>query len=98
VIANYGRAIERKDIAAFRALKPNLTSVEERRLQDGFRAVTSQRVNLTIISLERDGDTASVVLRRRDEIVVGGRTQQTDAQQVVRLARAAGSWVITEIR
>ena len=45
VTASYARAIETKDIGLFRAIKPNLSREEERRLQDGFRAVTSQKVD-----------------------------------------------------
>ena len=98
VIANYGRAIEKKDIRLFRSIKPNLSAADERRLQDGFRAVTSQRVNIDILSIARETDEASAVIRRRDEIVVAGRTQQTDARQTVTLARTAAGWVITDIR
>jgi hypothetical protein len=98
VIATYGRAIESKDIALFRSIKPNLTAQEERRLQDSFRAVTSQRVTLSVISIDYKGDQASAALRRRDEIEAGGRRQATDSKQVLTLSRAGASWVITEIR
>jgi hypothetical protein len=98
VIASYGRAIEAKDLRLFRAIKPNLTAEEERRLQEGFRAVTSQRVSLTIMSIERKGDRASAVIRRRDEIEAGGRKQATEGRQVVTLSRNQSGWVITDIR
>jgi hypothetical protein len=98
VIATYGRAIEGKDINLFRSIKPNLTPQEERRVLDGFRAVTSQRVSLTVISIALKGESASAIVRRRDDIEAGGRKQTTDARQVLTLSRAAGGWVITEIR
>jgi serine/threonine protein kinase len=98
VIATYGRAIEGKDIKLFRTIKPNLTAQEERRLQEGFRAVSSQRVSLSVISLERKGDQASAVVRRRDEIEAGGRRQTTDGRQVLTLSRSGSTWIITEIR
>jgi hypothetical protein len=98
VIATYGRAIESKDLGLFRSIKPNLTSAEERRLEDGFRAVSSQQVSLSVISIEHKGDRATAVVRRRDNIEAGGRKQSTDARQVLTLARAAGGWVIVEIR
>jgi len=98
VIATYGRAIENKDIALFRSVKPNLSGDEERRLQDGFRAVTSQRVNLTVTSVKQQGDTASVALRRRDVITAGGRERTVESQQTLSMARAGSGWVITEIR
>ena len=98
IIATYGRAIEGKDIALFRSIKPNLSAQEERRVQEGFRAVTSQRVSLSIISIDRKDSNASVVVRRRDDIEAGGRKQTTDTRQVLTLARTPGGWVIVEIR
>lgn len=98
VIATYARAIEGKDVALFRSIKPNLSREEERRLEDGFRAVTSQRVNLTILSIDRRDDEASIVLRRRDTIQVGGRQQTTESQQRMMLARRGRDWTIVDIR
>ena len=98
LVATYGRAIESKDLVLFRSVKPNLTADEERRLQQGFRAVTSQRVQLTIASVDRRGDTATVVVQRRDELDVGGRRQTVEAKQVLTLGRTRDSWVIVEIR
>jgi serine/threonine protein kinase len=96
--ATYARAIETKDLALFRSIKPNLSREEERRLQDGFRAVTSQRVNVTVASIDRRGDEATVLLRRRDVIHVGGREQAAESQQTLRVARSGTGWVILEIR
>jgi hypothetical protein len=96
--ATYARAIEGKDLALFRSIKPNLSREEERRLQDGFRAVTSQRVNLTVVSIDRRGDQGTVVVRRRDTIQAGGRQQVAESQQTLTVARVNGGWVIVEIR
>jgi ketosteroid isomerase-like protein len=98
VTAMYARAIEEKDVALFRSIKPNLSREEERRLQEGFRAVAAQRVNLTILSLDRRGDEASVVVRRRDTIQAGGRQQTSESQQTMTLARTGGGWTIVQIR
>jgi len=98
LMSTYARAIESKDIALFRSIKPNLSREEERRLEDGFRAVTSQRVTVTVASVDRRGDEATVALRRRDTIQAGGREQTAESQQTLRVARAAGGWVIVEIR
>ena len=98
VTATYARAIENKDVALFRSIKPNLSREEERRLQEGFRAVTSQRVNLTILSIDRRGDEASLVLRRRDIIQAGGREQTAESQQTMTLARTGRGWTIVDIR
>jgi serine/threonine protein kinase len=98
LVATYGRAIEGKDLALFKSVKPNLTPDEERRLQQGFRAVTSQRVQLAIQSIDRRGDTATVVVQRRDDLDVGGRRQTVEARQVLTLGRVKDGWVIMEIR
>jgi hypothetical protein len=98
VVATYGRAIEEKNVALFRSIKPNLSVEEERRLQEGFRAVNSQRVDLTVLSIEKHGDEATVVVRRRDTIEAGGRRQTADRQQTIRLERAGDGWRIVDIR
>jgi hypothetical protein len=98
LVSSYARAIEGKDLTLFRSIKPNLSREEERRLQDGFRAVTSQRVNLAIVSLDRTGDTASVVVNRKDVVRAGGREYTTDSRQTLRMARTAAGWGIVDIR
>jgi hypothetical protein len=98
LIATYARAIETKDLALFRSIKPNLSADEQRRLQAGFQAVSSQRVALTILSIDRHGDDAAATVRRRDTIEIGGRTQTVDTQQTLQLARARGGWVVVAIR
>jgi serine/threonine protein kinase len=97
VVATYGRAIERKDLALFRSIKPNMSAQEQRRLEEGFRAVTSQRVAITILGIDRRGQEASVRLRRTDTIEAGGRQQTTETQQTMTLVRAGGAWVIGEL-
>jgi hypothetical protein len=94
----WAQAIERKDLAAYRTVKPNLSSDEVRRIQEGFRAVSSQRVAITILAIDRQTqNAASVRLRRRDTIVAGGRQQTTDIQQTMTITRSGTGWVITEI-
>jgi hypothetical protein len=98
VVATYGRAIENKDLGLFRSVKPNLSREEERRLSEGFRAVTSQRVELTVLSIERQSQAALVQVRRRDIIQTGRQQQTAESRQTLALSRASGVWVIVEIR
>jgi serine/threonine protein kinase len=97
VVATYARAIEGKDLQLFRSVKPNMSAVEQRRIEEGFRAVTSQRVDVTILAIEQRGQEASVRLRRRDVIQAGGRQQTADSQQTMTLTKTGTSWVIREI-
>ena len=87
-----------EDLALFRTIKPNLSAGEERRLQDGFRAVGAQQVALTVTSIDHRGDTATVVANRRDTVEIGGRRQVVEARQTLSMARVKGTWVITDIR
>jgi serine/threonine protein kinase len=97
VIASYARAIESKDLDAFRAVKPNLSDAEQRRLQDSFSAVASQKVDITVLSIEHRASTALVKVRRRDTLTAGGRAQTSDSQQTMTLVRSGAGWVISEI-
>ena len=97
VVATYARAIETKDLSLFRSVKPNLSREDERRIAEGFRAVSLQQVNVTILSIERRGSEATVRLRRRDAIEAGGRRQTTETDQSMTLARTGSGWVIVEI-
>jgi hypothetical protein len=97
VIADYARAIETKDVSLFRSLKPNLSSDEERRIEEGFRAVSSQQVDITILSIERNDAQALVRLRRRDTIDVGGRRRTSESLQTITLTLDNGTWVINEL-
>lgn len=97
VVAAYARAIESKDLALFRSIKPNLGAAEERRIQQGFRAVTSQKVNINIESIDRRGDRATLRLRRQDIIEAGGRRQSPESRQTLTLAKSNGKWFIIEI-
>ena len=97
MVAAYARAIESKDLALFRSIKPNLGADEERRIQQGFRAVTSQKVNITIVSIDRRGDRATLQLRRQDIIEAGGRRQSPESQQTMTMAKSNGTWVIVQI-
>jgi hypothetical protein len=98
VVATYARAIETKDLALFRSVKPNLTSDEQRRIEQGFRAVASQQVSMSVTSIEPRGSDALVHIRRRDTIQAGGRQQTTESLQTMTLTRTASGWVIREIR
>jgi hypothetical protein len=94
VIADYGRAIESKDIALFRTVKPNLTPDEEKRLQESFKAIKSQQVGITIDAVQVDGGQATVRVSRQDTI---NGTRVKPIQQVFRLAQSGSTWSIQTI-
>ena len=94
----YAAAIEKKDVALFRSVRPGLTAAEEARLRDSFRQIESQQVALDIEEIRVDGRTATVRLSRKDNLVVGGRRQTQNSRQVLRLEKAGTGWVISEFR
>jgi len=97
VVAAYARAIEAKDLDAFKTVKPNLSAAEQRRLEDSFRAVASQKVDINVLSIERRGSSAAVKVKRRDTLTAGGRSQTSESQQTLTLIRSGAGWVISEI-
>jgi tetratricopeptide (TPR) repeat protein len=94
VIADYARAIEGKDLALFRAVKPNLSGEEAKRLQDSFKAIKSQKVGITIDSIQVDGAQATVRVSRQDTI--NGQAMRA-VSQTFRLAQGGPGWTIQTI-
>ena len=94
VITDYGRAIEGKDIALFKAVKPNLTPDEENRLQENFKMIKSQQVGIAIQAVQVEGTQATVKVSRQDTI---NGNKIKPIQQVFRLAQSGGAWSIQSI-
>jgi serine/threonine protein kinase len=97
VIATYERAIEAKDLALFRSVRPGLSADEERRLRASFDQVTRQEIDIRIEGITVTGDTATARLARQDTLETGGRSQTTRSSQTLRLARRNASWIIVEL-
>jgi hypothetical protein len=94
VIAEYGRAIEAKDLTLFRQVKPNLSADEAKRLEAAFKAIKSQQVGIAVESIQVSGAEAVVRVARQD--VINGKPVQK-VQQTFRLAQQGGGWVIQSI-
>ena len=94
VITDLKRAIEEKDLALYKKVRPGLTADEERRLRDAFQNVTSQQVDYTINGVTIEGDRATLRVTRAGR--VSGYAVPS-VRQVLRLARTESGWVIVEI-
>lgn len=94
LVGDYARAIETKDVDLFHTLKPNLSGEEERRLARAFASVRSQRVTITIESIQVQGEGAVVHLSRRD-ILDGALVSRFP--QTLRLSRGPRGWSIEDI-
>jgi serine/threonine protein kinase len=96
VIQTYKRAIETKDIALFRSVRPNLTRAAEATLTNSFKQIDSQQIDLRVENLRIDGRNASAQIVRRDTLISGGRRQVQNITQTLRFEKTDGGWFIAE--
>jgi hypothetical protein len=94
LLATYQRAIETKDLALFKSVKPNLTDDEERRLRKAFDSTKTQQVQITVASVDCQEKTCVVHLNRRDTL---DSSIVSSFPQTMRLAQSADGFVIEEI-
>jgi len=93
VVNDYARALQNKDLALFRSIKPNLSASEEEKLRDAFANIKDWQVNISISSVEIDGDRATVRAARND--MVNGKP--VNLRQTFVLAKGANGWTLREI-
>lgn len=94
VIADFGRAIETKDVALYKSVRPGLSGDDERKLRAAFESVRSQEVDLTVQSVSIDGSQAVVHVLRAGRV----NGQQVPTQpQTFRLVKRPSGWVIEDI-
>jgi tetratricopeptide (TPR) repeat protein len=91
VIAEYARAMQGRDLALYRTLKPDLSAEDEGRLREAFKNMKTERVGITVESVEIDGDRATVRATRQD--VIDGRPTKA-VVQTFRLVRVGSVWRI----
>jgi hypothetical protein len=95
LIDDYAHAIETRDIAHFRKVKPNLGKEEEARLRKAFESIQSQVVKVTILSLDVQGAQGTAHLARRDTI---NGSLVSSFPQTLTLVRNQEGWTIEQIR
>ncbi len=93
VIEDYGRAIQAKDLALLKAVKPNLSAEDEKRFRDIFKAYKSYLVNISVDLIQLDGNQARLRLSRRDTI----DGKPVSFQQTWVLVKGPGGWTIRDI-
>jgi predicted Ser/Thr protein kinase len=91
VVAEYARAMETRDLALYRTLKPDLSAEDERRLRQAFKETKTWRVGITVDSVQVDGDRATVRATRQD--VIDGRPTKA-VPQTFQLVRTGAAWHI----
>ena len=96
MIQTYKRAIETKDIALFRSVRPNLSRADETTLTNSFKQIDSQQIDLRVDNLRIEGRTASAQIVRRDTLITSGRRQVQNITQTLRFQKTDAGWFITE--
>jgi tetratricopeptide (TPR) repeat protein len=90
LVAQYERAIETRDPGLLKTLKPDLSGKE----QEALRRAAANKVNITVGTVQIQGDKATVMCARTDRLSDG---KTFNIQQTLILARKAGRWVIQKI-
>lgn len=94
VLGRYVQAIENKDLAAFRSVKPNLSVEEEQQAKKAFESVQSQVITMTVLAAEVRESEAILKVSRRDTI---NQTIVSSFPQTITLARGREGWTIEAI-
>jgi tetratricopeptide (TPR) repeat protein len=94
VIGDYKRALESRDLGLFKAVKPNTSADDEKKLRDSFGNIRTWEVGIDIDSVQIQGDRAVVKVSRRDTV----NGQRTPPQtQTFTLVKGGGGWTIRDI-
>jgi len=94
VLEAYIRAVEAKDVALFRSVKPNLSEEEEKRVRTAFKSVQTQSVKMNVLSVDVKDAQATVKVARRDTI---NGTIVSSFPQTFQLAKETAGWTIQDI-
>ena len=96
---NYVRAVETKDIALLRQVRPGLTDDEINRTRASNEIKRSQKVDLKVDEITINGDEAQALGRREDVIILrDGQRLRQDLKFTYTLKRGPRGWVIQEAR
>ena len=94
LVADFGQAIESKNLALYKSLRPNLSPEDERKLRAAFAGAPAQQVSISIASIQLTGSDARVRITRRDTF----KGKSLDPiQQTLVLVKGPGGWTIREI-
>ena len=94
VLGDFKRAIESKDVALYKSVRPSLSGDDEKKLRAAFLSVRSQEVDLSVESVSIDGSQAVVRVVRSG--TVNGQPVPIQ-KQVFRLSKGPSGWVIRDI-
>jgi len=94
VLEIYVHAVEAKDLAMFRSVKPNLSEDEEKRARAAFKSVQTQVVRINVLSVDVHEGRATVKATRRDTL---NGSIVSSFPQTFQLAKEPAGWTIQDI-
>jgi len=95
----YVRAIETKDLALLRRVRPGLDDAELGRWSRSFAITQSRKVQLVFHDIAVDGDRARATGRRDDFVAMAdGQRIHTETRFVYTLKRQGEGWVLDELQ
>jgi serine/threonine protein kinase/tetratricopeptide (TPR) repeat protein len=98
-LGEYVKAIETKNLALLRQIRPNLGEAELRRWARFFDMTRSRKVGLTVQDIAVDGEKAQVTGRRVDVTVLDdGQRIEDETRFVYTLEHRRDGWVILGLR
>jgi hypothetical protein len=94
----YRQALERKDIALLRQVRPDLSTGEIQKLERSFDDMESLQVSLTVESMALTADRAEVRGLREDAVTTkAGQTMRNQAPFVYRLKETPSGWIFVRV-
>src|SRR5919201_402294 len=95
----YVRAIETKDLALLRRVRPGLDEAEIGRWSRSFAITQSRKVQLVFHDIAVDGDRARATGRREDSVAMAdGQRIHTETRFVYTLKRQGQGWVLDQLQ
>jgi serine/threonine protein kinase len=93
VVEDFARAVQGKDLVLYRAVKPNLSADEEKRLRAIFKQAKSYKVVVTGVTIQFEGAEAKV--RVSQQHTVDGASFAL--QQLLTMVKTPTGWIIRDI-
>ena len=98
-MGRYEAALATEDLVALKQVWPNLDSSQEKKIKESFRFTRSWKVEHNDVSVDFQGDVATVSCLRTDNMVTtDGQSVSNKAQVTLALSNHSGAWLIDEIR
>ena len=100
VIAEYGNAIQSRDVAAIRRVYPGLTAAQQRAWEQFFQSVQQIDTDLSIASMEQSGSGADVSVAGRLNYVLRGSERREQRAVFFRatLKRDSTGWRMATVQ